>query len=173
MQLVKTHVKIMDTPDFKISEIEDDDKILVSNFVTNNWGSSISVSRGKAHNTAKLPGFLCRENDKIIGLVTYYIEKNDCEIVTLDSEINNKGLGTKLLNKVIAKAKENDCSRVWLITTNDNSNAIQFYQKRGFEWVGFYRNAIKESRKLKPEIPEFGNDKIPIKHEIEFEYRLD
>ncbi|UCE06541.1 MAG: GNAT family N-acetyltransferase [bacterium] len=163
----------MDTSDFKICEIEDDERILITNFITENWGSSISVSKGKAHNTAKLPGFICRENDKIVGLITYHIENNDCEIVTLDSKINNKGLGTKLINKVIEKAKVNNCSRVWLITTNDNLNAIRFYQKRGFEWVGFYKNAIKESRKLKPEIPEFGNDKIPIKHEIEFEYRLD
>lgn len=163
----------MNASDFKISEIEDDDKILVTNFIADNWGSPISVSKGKAHNTAILPGFICRENDKIVGLITYFMENNDCEIVTLNSEINNKGLGTKLLNKVIAKAKENNCSRVWLITTNDNSDAIRFYQKRGFEWVGFYKDAITESRKLKPEIPEFGNDKIPIKHEIEFEYRLD
>ena len=45
-------------------------------------------------------------------------------------------------------------------------------QKFGFEWVAFYQNAIRESRKLKPEIPQYGNDGIPIKHEIEFEYIL-
>ena len=163
----------MDTSDFIISEIEDDDRISVTNFITDNWESPLSVSKGKVHNTAKLPGFICKEKDKIIGLITYYIEKNACEIVTLNSEINSKGLGTKLINRVIEKAKANNCSRIWLITTNDNSNAIRFYQKRGFEWIGFYKDAIKESRKLKPEIPEFGNDKIPIKHEIEFEYRLD
>ena len=56
---------------------------------------------------------------------------------------------------------------------NDNSNAIRFYQKRGFEWIGFYKNTINVSRKIKPELPEFGIDHIPIKHEIEFEYRLD
>ena len=162
----------MNNSDFKISEIQDEDKILVTNFITDNWESPISVSKGKVHNTAELPGFICKADDKIIGLITYYIENNACEIVTLNSEINNKGLGTKLINKVIAKAKANNCKRVWLITTNENSNSIRFYQKRGFEWVGFYKDAMKESRKLKPEIPEFGNDQIPIKHEIEFEYRL-
>jgi GNAT superfamily N-acetyltransferase len=163
----------MDKIDFKISEIEGDDEILVTNFITDSWGSSISVSKGKVHNTARLPGFICRKNDKIIGLITYNIENNECEIVTLDTRINNKGLGTKLLNKVLDRAKENNCKRVWLITTNDNSDAIRFYQKRGFEWVGFYKDAMRVSREIKPEIPKFGNDKIPIKHEIEFEYRLD
>lgn len=50
--------------------------------------------------------------------------------------------------------------------------ALRFYQRYGFEWVAFYKDEIKKSRKLKPEIPEFGNDGIPIKHEIEFEFRL-
>jgi N-acetylglutamate synthase-like GNAT family acetyltransferase len=162
----------MNILDLKISEIKKEDKILVSNFITESWGAPISVSRGKVYDISKLSGFICKKNDKIIGLITYSIENNQCEIVTLDSKINNKGLGIELLNKVLDRARENNCKRVWLITTNDNTNAIRFYQKRGFEWVGFYRNAIKESRKLKPEIPEYGNDKIPIKHEIEFEYIL-
>lgn len=33
-------------------------------------------------------------------------------------------------------------------------------------------NAIKESRKIKPQIPLLGFDDIPILHEIEFELRL-
>ena len=156
-----------------ITEISEYDNSIVSKFIYENWGSVLSVSRGKVHDTSKLPGFICKEQDKIIGLITYNIENDECEIVTLDSKISNKGLGTQLLNRVIDKAKLKKCKRVWLITTNDNSNAIKFYQKRGFEWVGFYKDAMKEYRRLKPEIPESGNDNIPIKHEIEFECKLE
>ena len=106
-------------------------------------------------------------------MITYNIENDECEIATLDSKIGNKGLGTKLIELVIDRARENHCKRVWLITTNDNIHAIRFYQRRGFEWVGFHKDAMEVSRKLKPEIPKLGNDNIPIKHEIEFEYRLD
>lgn len=162
----------MDERDFEVLEIRNLDRGIVSKFISDSWGSSISVSRGKMFDTADLPGFICEKNDKIIGLVTYNVENDDCEIVTLNSETKNIGLGTELVNRVIEKAKENNCKRVWLITTNDNTNAIRFYQKRGFEWVGFHKDAIVESRKLKPEIPEFGDDGIPIKHEIEFEYNL-
>ena len=157
---------------FNISEITDADKKLVANFISESWGSSISVSRGKMYDTSELPGFIFKEYNKIMGLVTYNISGRDCEIVTLDSKINNKGLGTQLINKAIDKAKDYKCTRVWLKTTNDNTKAIRFYQKRGFEWVGFYKDTIKQSRKLKPEIPEFGDDSIPIKHEIEFELHL-
>jgi len=127
----------MNKLDSKISEINSTEKTLISDFITESWGSAISVSRGKAHNTTELPGFICKEGSKILGLITYNIYNNECEIVTLDSKFNNRGLGTKLLSKVIDKAKENKYKRVWLITTNDNTHAIRFYQKRGFEWVGF------------------------------------
>ena len=158
---------------FDINEIRSEHSELIKSFIAGQWGSALSVSRGQIFNTGELPGFLCLENKDIIGLVTYHIEGEECEIVTLNSESHNKGLGTTLINKVIDNAKASGCTRVWLITTNDNTRAIRFYQKRGFEWVGFYKNSMEASRKLKHEIPELGDDGIPIKHEIEFELRLD
>jgi GNAT superfamily N-acetyltransferase len=159
----------MGNTNFNITEIKTEDKSLVASFISDNWGSPLIVTRGKIYNSADLYGFVYKENDRIIGLITCKIENDDCEIVSLNSKLENKGLGTSLINKVIDYSKINKCKRVWLITTNDNTNAIRFYQKRGFEWAGFYKNAIMESRKLKPEISEFGIDNIPIKHEIEFE----
>jgi len=162
----------MNELNFEILEITNADKELVSDFITENWGSPFSVSKGKMHDVANLSGFICKQDDKITGLVTYHIENDECEIVTLDSKINNKGLGSQLIQKVVEVAKENLCNRVWLITTNDNIHAIRFYQKRGFDWINFHRDAMDESRKLKKEIPKLGNEDIPIRHEIEFEYRL-
>lgn len=158
--------------DLLISEIKPEDNHLVASFISDNWGSATILSRGKIQDTTRLPGFICKNNKKVIGLVTYNISGVDCEIVTLDSKINDIGLGTRLVEKVVETAKSNGCKRVWLITTNDNVKAIRFYQKRGFEWIGFYKNSILESRKIKPEIPKFGYEDIPIKHEIKFELRL-
>ena len=162
----------MNEDEFSISEIRESDKLLVNEFVKKNWGSTQSVSRGNVFDITRLKGYICKQNNIITGLITYHINGPDCEIVTLDSTVNNKGLATQLINKVVREAKQNKCERVWLITTNDNIKAIRFYQRRGFEWTAFYRNAMGESRKLKPEIPQLGHDGIPIKHEIEFEYRL-
>lgn len=162
----------MNEIDMEITKICETDKALISDFITKNWGSPFSVSRGKIYHIVDLPGFICKQGGKIAGLITYHIAKKDCEIVTLNSKIENEGLGTQLINKVINVARKNECKRVWLVTTNDNVNAIRFYQKRGFDWTGFYRDAMVESRKLKSEIPWYGNDGIPIRHEIEFEHRL-
>ena len=68
--------------------------------------------------------------------------------------------------------KNKDCKRIWLITTNDNINAIKFYQKCGFVFSAVYCDAIKNSRRIKPEIPLIGNFNIPIRDELEFELIL-
>lgn len=73
---------------------------------------------------------------------------------------------------VIALAKERGCKKVILITTNDNINAIAFYQKRGFDMAHLYHNALEVSRRLKSEIPLIGEHGIKLMHEIEFEYIL-
>jgi ribosomal protein S18 acetylase RimI-like enzyme len=59
-----------------------------------------------------------------------------------------------------------------LVTTNDNTPALRFYQRRDFDIVAFHRNAVTEGRALKPTIPDVGFDGIPIRHEIEMEYML-
>ena len=150
-----------------------EDKQSIIDFISEHWGSNLCVSRGKLYDVSLLPGFISKTDAEIHGLITYRIEKNECEITTLNSVAEKKGLGTQLINKVIESAKQNNCNRVWLITTNDNSHAIRFYQKRGFEWCAFHKDAMLLSRKLKPQIPLAGMDNITIKHEIEFELILD
>jgi ribosomal protein S18 acetylase RimI-like enzyme len=77
-----------------------------------------------------------------------------------------------LLNKAIEEARERDCGRIFLVTTNDNLNALGFYQKRGFELVTIYRSAVNASRKIKPSIPWIGMNNIPLRDEIELEMTL-
>jgi len=75
-----------------------------------------------------------------------------------------------LINTVIQKAKEAYCDRVWLITTNDNTGAIRFYQRFGFSLRAVHIDSMDKARILKPQIPLTGNDEIPLKHEFEFEF---
>jgi ribosomal protein S18 acetylase RimI-like enzyme len=92
--------------------------------------------------------------------------------VTIDSDKPSIGVGTVLIDAVKEIARQAGCSRLWLITTNDNMNALRFYQKRGFVLVAVHRNALERSRKLKPEIPLIGDDEIPLRDEIELEMML-
>ncbi len=153
-------------------EIASAHREMIRVYLQRNWGSSHSVSLGHLVDASKLPGFMYLADDTISALVTFQIVDQSCEIVTLNSEIENSGYATELMKKVVSVAMKERCERVWLITTNDNTHAIRFYQKRGFDWVAFHRNSMVKSRKIKPEIPRYGVDAIPIDHEVEFELRL-
>jgi RimJ/RimL family protein N-acetyltransferase len=84
-----------------------------------------------------------------------------------NSTLEGLGIGSKLISAVKQAAKQSGINRIWLITTNDNVDALRFYQKRGYRMTAIYPNAVNEARKQKPSIPLIGNYYIPIPDEIE------
>lgn len=129
------------------------------------------VSRGVLYNPLEYPGFVALLEDELIGLVTYRIEGDQCEILTLHSKKEDLGVGGALVEQVKKEAQMADCKRLWLITTNDNIHAIRWYQRRGFTIAAVHVNALELSRTLK-HIPPLGFDNIPLRDEIEFEIFL-
>jgi ribosomal protein S18 acetylase RimI-like enzyme len=110
--------------------------------------------------------------EKRVGLITYRVDGDGCEIITLNSLMERIGIGTALVKAVQSKAASSNWRRLWLITTNDNLQALSFYQRRGFSLAALHRNAVDLSRKLKPEIPQIGFNGIPIRDELELEMLL-
>jgi ribosomal protein S18 acetylase RimI-like enzyme len=155
-----------------IKPLEQNDKEWIKLLLKKSWGSTEIITRGKITNASELPGLKATMSGKNVGLITYKMQENDCEIITLNSFRENKGIGNKLVEETTKIAKGNHCRRIFLITTNDNMNAVKFYQKIGFILTALYPNALIESRKLKPEIPEIGLDGIPLRDEIELEMKL-
>ncbi len=155
---------------FSVRQIESGDKPWITELVTEHWGSPVIVACGRQHDVRELAGFVAVGRDgQRLGLVTYRVEPAGCHIVTLNSLKESTGIGTALVEPVIAEARQSGCRRVWLVTTNDNLRALRFYQKRGFALVAVHRNAVREARRLKPEIPLAGLDGIPLRDEIEME----
>ncbi len=148
------------------------DRAWVCLLLIQHWGSREIVSRGRVHDAGEKAGFIAEQDGDRIGLATYLIERSQCELVTLNGLTEGIGVGTALVEAVADAARSAGCERLWLITTNDNIAALRFYQKRGFLLVAVHRNAMDESRRLKPEIPEIGLDGIPLRDEIELELRL-
>jgi ribosomal protein S18 acetylase RimI-like enzyme len=157
---------------FQIRPSNKEDKPWVENLMQEWWAGPEQVTRGRVLRADELPGFVAVEKGKPMGLITYRIDGVECEIVTMNSLSGGKGVGTALIDTVRDVAAEAGCRRLWLITTNDNTGALRFYQKRGFRLVAVHRNAVEKSRKLKPEIPMTGNDGIPVRDEIEMELIL-
>jgi ribosomal protein S18 acetylase RimI-like enzyme len=157
---------------YEIREIEDAHRSWMRELLEEQWSGSTVVTRGRVHEASLLPGFIALDGDRPAGLVTYCIVGVSCELVTLNSLDEGRGIGSALTLKVKESAQAAGCQRLWLITTNDNKPALRFYQRKGFRLAAVHRNAIEESRKLKPEIPLLGLDDIPIRDELELEMDL-
>lgn len=138
-----------------------------------NWGSTVIASRGRAHDLRELPALAVRGRGRLLGLAFYAVENGECELVAIDTMEPGHGVGVALLDAVVERAREEGCCRVWLVTTNDNTPAMRFYQRQGMRLVAVHPGAVDVAREtLKREIPTTGLDGIPIHDEIEFEYRF-
>ena len=157
---------------FLVRKLSSGDHFWVQGLLTERWGSARIITRGRVHQADQLPGFVAETEGQRSGLVTYQINENQCEVVSLDSLREGMGVGSALLEAVRGLARASGCRRMWLITTNDNLAAVRFYQKRGWQLVAVHRHALDESRRLKPEIPSVGIDGIPLRDEIELEMSL-
>ena len=149
-----------------------DDLPRLRQFWIEHWGGEEMIARGNIYRPEQLEGFVIEEDEEWIGLLTFLVKDGECEVISLDSLHQGQGLGSRLIDQVIQEARRQGCRRLFLITTNDNLNALGFYQRRGFEIAAVYRGAVNESRKRKPGIPLVGYDNIPLRDEIEVEMLL-
>ncbi len=155
-----------------IRKLSPEDAPWVQAFWIEHWGSDLMVVHGQTYTSAGLDGFVVEENGQVLGLATYRMENDECELMSLDSLIEGQGIGSQLLEAVIEAARQAGLRRMYLSTTNDNMNALRFYQKRGFRLCALRPGAVMESRKLKPAIPLVGFEGIPIRDELELEKDL-
>ncbi|MDW7616082.1 GNAT family N-acetyltransferase [Peribacillus simplex] len=137
----------------------------VKSFFIEHWETTqVVFSKGTFH-YAELEGFaVIDENEKITGMGTYKLINQECEIISLNSEHEKQG--SSLLYVIENIAKEKNCHTIKVITTNDNLQALKFFQKRGYFISEIVKNAVEGSRKIKPEIPFYSFDGIPIRDEI-------
>jgi ribosomal protein S18 acetylase RimI-like enzyme len=159
-------------PGFLVRDLDGADRTVVRAKIKESWGSEIVGAKGTIYHPEELPGFCALIDEEIVGILTYTISFDSCEIVTLNSWRGRIGIGSALIHKSIQAAKERGCWRIWLITTNDNLNALRFYQKRGFTISAIHLDVIAASHTIKPEIPMTGENGIPIRDEIELEMTL-
>lgn len=137
------------------------------------WRSQHVVSRGVVHDLTRLAGFKVVDKGAWLGMATLSPSPatGELEIVSLDSFREGTGVGSALLERVKEEAVARGCTRLWLITTNENMRALAFYLKRGFRLVAVHKDALEVSRRLKPEIPFTDEAGVPIRDEWELEWR--
>ena len=155
-----------------IRAVEPGERDWVEAWVRERWGDALVIAHGAKYYPHDLPGLVALRDGERVGLVTYRITNRSCEIVTIDSLSPGQGIGTALIEGMVRVARKAGCERLWLVTTNDNLDALAFYQKRGFVLSGLRPDALALSRKLKPQIPLIGAHGIPLRDEIELQQAI-
>jgi ribosomal protein S18 acetylase RimI-like enzyme len=156
----------------KIRAIEDKDRMEVQRQMELHWGGQMMAVHGELIDVPILPGLLAYLDEQFVGLLTYRMMENEIEIISLDSFKINCGVGSSLIQAILQVAKEKKTTRLYLTTTNDNTRALHFYQKRGFTISALRIGAVSKARRLKTTIPVSNEDGIPIEHELELTYHF-
>jgi GNAT superfamily N-acetyltransferase len=157
----------------EVRELGIEDRPWAERLVSDHLASPRIVSRGVLHDARALPGLVAESEGARVGLLQYRVVGEELEVVVLIAAPPRRGAGRSLLRAAERLARSRGCTRLWLITTNDNRAAISFYRATGWRQAAVHRGAVREARRLKPEIPECAADGTPIEDEIEFELLLE
>jgi ribosomal protein S18 acetylase RimI-like enzyme len=151
-------------------ELTEADLGWAEDLLTEAFGGRMQARRSELVDVLALPGFVVERDGEPAGLLTYRWGDDGCELASIVARNERQGIGTELVEALVREVSGR--ARIWLVTSNDNLDALRFYQRRGFRLAELRPGAIDDARRsLKPEIPETGAYDIPIRDELELERR--
>jgi ribosomal protein S18 acetylase RimI-like enzyme len=128
-------------------------------------GGRVQARRGELIDVLDRPGLVAETEVSLLGLLIYDPRGAECELVAIVAQVRGRGIGSAL----VAALRDRVPNRpIWVVTTNDNLEALRFYQRRGFRLRALRAGAVDEARRtVKPAIPETGAHGIPLRDELE------
>jgi GNAT superfamily N-acetyltransferase len=111
-------------------------------------------------------------DDKLQGLAFWTMRGNLALLAAVISLSRHKGVARALLDHVADLARANKASRLRAMTTNDNLDALRFYQLYGFRLTALFPNALDMLRALHPSLSREGLNGLPRRDSIELEMPL-
>ncbi|HEX7224061.1 MAG TPA: GNAT family N-acetyltransferase [Candidatus Limnocylindria bacterium] len=144
----------------------------------------IGGAQGGDHHVARLgelldptehEGIVAEVDGEPAALLTVAESEGGLEILTIHSAIPRRGAGTRLLETAVRVAAASGLPRVWLVTTNDNTDAIAWYLRRGLHVAAVHPGAVTADRAaLKPAIPETNAENgLALRDLVELELTVD
>lgn len=128
-------------------------------------GGRFQARRGELIDVLDRPGLVAEAGGKLIGLLTFDPQPAECELVAIVAAMRGAGIGSALVAALGERVPDRP---IWVVTTNDNLDALRFYQRRGFRLRALRAGAVDEARRtIKPAIPEIGAHGIPLCDELE------
>jgi ribosomal protein S18 acetylase RimI-like enzyme len=151
---------------FEIRAAISGDREVIVALLRERWGGETMIVHDTVYQPADLPAFVAVDGPDLVGLVTYEPGTESWHVLSLDSLVPGRGIGSALLDRIESAARAAGSPRITLVTTNDNLDAIRFYQRRGYRIASIDPGAIARARKIKPSIPLIDLYGIPIRDEV-------
>ena len=154
-------------PEIRVRAVGEADRPMIAWLMTELWGSVLQVVHQTVYRPAELPGLIAERGSRVVGLLTFRVDGTVLEVVTLNALERRAGVGTLLMEAAMAEARQRRCQEIRLTTTNDNLDALRFYQRRGLRLVALRPGAVDRARAERPEIPRIGDYGIPLRDEVD------
>jgi len=159
----------MHQPEIVVGPLED--LAEVGTQLRKRWGESL-LMHGRVWMLGEYKAIAAKRGGMLLGMVTYAFDKGTLLVLTLDNFSGEKGIGSRLLEAVSERGRAEGATLIRVMTTNDNTPTLRYYQLLGFQLVAFYPGAITNYRVFVPSLPERGVDGIPVRDVLELEKAL-
>ena len=128
------------------------------------------VSCGTLYTLRDYEGFVATADNQRLG---FAVLRED-ELLGIAATQSGHGVGSRLMDHCESLLRTREYSSIWLVTTNDNLDAMRFYQRRGYLLDELHKDAFEEVKRLKGISGEvLGNFEIPIRDELVFRKALE
>ena len=156
--------------EFEIKPITD--RAFLDELLRLRWSGGALMLRGKIVHPKDVEALAAYHDGRLAGVATWRLEGPVMYLATLNNITEQRGVGMALLDAMLKLGREKGSALLRVIVTNDNLNALGFYQRRGFRIIAVYPGAIDTIRALMPAIPYIGQNRIQMRDEIELEIDL-
>lgn len=149
--------------------LEPADPATIDGLLREHWGLPI-VSIDREYMPEDLEGLIWRDETATVqGLVTWAVDGENAEIVSVDTFTQAIRVGGRLLDGAEAELRDRGVRRLTVVTTADNLRAIAFYVRRGYRLVRLDLDGMDRVRRIKPGLPLHGIEGIPLRDMYELE----
>jgi len=121
-------------PKVAIRELAPADEATLERLLDAELGGRVQARLGEVHDVLALPGFCAWLGDRVIGVATYALIEDRAELAAIAVSRDQRfvGIGSALVEAVASKVVSQGGRELWLVTTNDNVDALRLCQRRGF-----------------------------------------
>jgi ribosomal protein S18 acetylase RimI-like enzyme len=158
------------TPPFAFRVVED--HATVSQQLVAVFSVDHMMIMGRPYPVSELTVLGAYLDDELVGMALWTMKGNLALLAAVVSLTRRRGVARALLDEIVARAKAQKAKRLRSVTTNDNVDALKFYQLYGFKLTTLFVNALDMLRVLHPGLSMIGMNGIARRDVLELEMDL-